>query len=103
MKQNNEKTRLRFCKRCGRLFRTSIRSNHPVCDDCNVSTTGCKILRVKKETWKFINEDIKKYSKDGLMVCPDSLINAYREIIKNFDLSKELKKIIYKKNGKNRR
>jgi DNA-directed RNA polymerase subunit RPC12/RpoP len=88
---------VRYCKRCGKMFRTSTTKAHKVvCPDCYIINS--KILRVKDTTYNLVHLDVKKYSKEGLILTPDKIINAYQKVIKKFRLNKEIDKII--QNGK---
>lgn len=83
--------------RCGILFKTFSHSHKAICIKCNVSQG--KILRVRKNIYDLVYKDAKRYSKNGLLLNPDLIIDAYQKIIKKFKLNNELKKVLH--NGKN--
>jgi len=98
----NNKHRLftRYCRRCGVLFKTESRTHKAVCSKCNCNLGKAKILRVRDNIYYTVNRDAKKFSKDGLILNPNAIIDAYQKVIKKFKLSKELERVLH--NGKNK-
>lgn len=82
----------RYCIRCGKLFKTITKSNKAVCPHC-YNGQG-RIFRVRDKTYDSVHQDVKKYSKKGLLLSPDTIIEAYQKVIKKFKLIKEVGKII---------
>lgn len=96
MQQVKQRLFTRCCIRCGILFKTTSRSNKAVCNDCNASQG--KILRVRKDIYLLVHKDAEKYSREGLILNPNKIIDAYQKVIKKFRLNRELEKVLH--NGK---
>jgi protein-arginine kinase activator protein McsA len=97
--QPKQKLFTRYCKRCGILFKTVSHSHRVVCNNCNAGQG--KILRVRDNIYHSVHKTARKYSKNGLILNPDTIIDAYQKVIKKFKLNKELEKVLH--NGKNYR
>jgi len=41
-----------------------------------------------------VHKDVRRYSKNGLILTPDKIIEAYQKVIRKFKLEKALDKII---------
>ncbi len=89
----------RYCIRCGKLFQSMMKSHKVVCPNCR--NDGGKILRVRNKTYSQVRQDIEKYSKRGLFLTADKIVESYQKVIKKFKLGKELDKLIH--NGKDYR
>jgi predicted DNA-binding protein (UPF0278 family) len=79
--------------RCGKLFKTITKSNKAVCPNC--CNSNGKIFRVRSAIYYSVHKDVEKYSKKGLKLSPDTIIEAYQKVIKKFKLTKEVGKIIH--------
>jgi len=82
----------RYCKRCGKLFQSIMHSHKVVCPLCYNDRS--KILRVRIITYNSVHKDVRRYSKNGLILTPDKIIEAYQKVIRKFKLEKALDKII---------